>query len=94
MKLTNVTKKEIETKERGILNHLHHNFLQTRGEPFKISNSDTEPLLEKVAESPGACWEKLHSFTNTIFSEKVKSPQKGLVDPKQGDVTEGKWAKP
>ena len=27
---------------------------QTHGELFKISNSDTEPLLEKIAESPGA----------------------------------------
>ena len=29
-------------------------FSQAHEEPFNISNSDTEPLLEKVAESPGA----------------------------------------
>lgn len=54
---------------------------EARGEPFKVSNSDTEPLLEKVAESP----------------EKVKkSPTKGSADTKQDDAGagEGKSSKP
>ena len=39
---------------------------QARGEPFKVSNSDTEPLLEKVAESPGADKGKNKDKNNTL----------------------------